>query len=41
MSVKKQFTIHSQSYNEYNLIQNKVIHDVLAKVKSAPESILI
>ncbi|WP_288982534.1 methyltransferase domain-containing protein [uncultured Flavobacterium sp.] len=40
MSVKKQFTIHSQSYNEYNLIQNKVIHDVLAKVKSAPESIL-
>ena len=40
MSVKNQFTINAQDYNQYNIIQNKVIQNILKKISSKPNSIL-
>jgi malonyl-CoA O-methyltransferase len=40
MSVKNQFSINASDYNQYNIIQNKVIQSILKKISSKPNSIL-
>ena len=40
MSIKSQFSIHAVNYEEYNLIQRKVVEYLLTKTTSRPTSIL-
>jgi len=40
MSVKIQFSNNAINYNEYNIIQNKIIKNILSKTISKPSSVL-